>query len=713
MKKFAIFLLVLLLLIGGGVFALTRYFSMDEIQRRVVEQVKDKTGRDLAFSSMRFGFFPNLGLRLRDVTLSNPAWAKDKSMISLGEMNLGLALKPLFNKQIEVTHFTLNKPVITLEVGADGRKSWEFEGLKQKADPAGTKQGAPEAKMDGDLGFKFSQIDIRGGSLSFVDLQKGTNVAVDGIDITINYPDLSSPLQVDGTFHYNKKRLNFFAALDKPLDFINGKQTPGKLNLSETKPIDLGTASSAGNGDFNLMFDGALSTGGTLLAGKVNANIVSLPETLAWIQGGAPQDLPFKTISFTSQTEVSAANVLLKGAALKLDDIEAKGDVGLGLSGKPSLKARLNLSKLDLDRFVKGKGDESADKAAAPRKAPDAGGWNASPMDFSGLKALNADVVLQTQGFSLRGAEVGPSTLTAQLQDGNLQAKSSEATLFGGKFSSALTINAAPAVPTEAFKFTMAGVQAKPVLTTFADFTKLDGTADATVDVMSSGNSQKAIIGALAGSGTAAFRNGSLQGIDFVNVAKMIQSRLGEMGVGEGKTDFVALTGSFTISNGVAHNADLKMQGPLVQATGSGDINLPQKRVDYRVLPVLTASSAVEGAKGITVPVNINGPFSAIKVKPDYKAAVQGILDNPEDAKAAVKNVRDQGKVLLKDIKKDPKGALNNLFGGGGLFGRKQAAPADEPAIAPATIVPAPAPATAPAASPAGGDPAAPATTTP
>ncbi len=673
MKKFCIFLLVLALLIGGAIFALTQYISVDEVQKRVITAVKEKTGRDLAFTSMRFGLVPNIGLRLKDVTLTNPGWAADKTMITLGELNLGLALKPLFSKQIEVTRFVLDHPVIHLEVSADGKKSWEFSALKAKEQPAEKAGKAPEANITKDLGFKFSQFEIKKGTLTFVDRQKGTNVSLNEIDAVVKYPDLASALQVDGTVIYHDKRVNVFASLDAPIDFLNGKPSPGNLNVKTS--------------DFDTKLEGRLATTGTMLNGKIDTNVSSLSNTVGWLKGAKPQAMPFEKVSFASAAQATGAGLTLNGASLTLDEVQAKGNVYLGYGGaKPLLKAKVSVNKLNLDRFT-GHAEEARAGEAAVKKAAPQEGWDNTPIDFSGLKTLDADMTLQTQGFSLRGADVGPSTLSVQLADGSLHAKSSEATLFGGAFSSDVTVIAA-ATPALAFKFNMKDVQTKPLLTTFADFKKMSGTVDASVDVSANGKSQKAIVESLAGSGAVTFHNGTLEGIDLVNIAQAIESRLGEMGIGNGKTEFVDLGGTFTIKTGIAHNEDLKMRGPLVQATGSGDVNLPLKRVDYRVMPLLTASAKTEGAKGVVVPVDIRGPFNNIKVKPDYKGAIQGILDHPEDAKAAIKNVREKGKTILQDLRKDPKNALGNLLGGG-LFGKKQATPEVAPENAPIDSPPA------------------------
>ena len=630
--------------------------------------VKEKTGRDIAFSNIRVIPLvtptPVLMVRLSDVTFSNAPWASEKTMAQLGSLDLRVALKPLLDKQIEIVKLSLENPVIRLEVSADGKKNWEFAPAKKEgAAPAAAPESPSSPDYAKDLTFKFSQVEIIKGSVSYADKQGGANVALDKLDLNITYPDLAAGVQMDGWAEYMGKRVSLYLSLDKPMELAKGGSSKGKLTLKS-------------DGIISTAAEGKLATSGTMLDGKLDVDIASLPKFAAWFSGGKEQAMPFTHVKFSSAAAFSAEALKLDNAKLALDEVQADGDVTLGLSGpKPDFKARAKLNKLDLDRFTGGEDAKKGDGAPAP-KGPQSD-WDSSPIDFSGLKSVNADLVLVTGGFSLRGADVGPSTLTVLLKDGNLRFRSSEASLFNGRFLSDVSLNASQKTPGMTFKFGMSDVEAKPLLTTFADFKNLSGKMDATVDVSSSGNNQKSLVGNLGGNGNFNFKNGSLQGIDFVNIMSSIQKRLGEMGVGEGKTDFVDLGGTFTVANGVARNEDLKMRGPLVQTTGAGTVDLPKKYINYRAMPVLTASSAVEGAKGITVPVDIKGPFNNIKVKPDYAGAITKILENPEDVKAAVKNVRENSKDIIKDFKKDPNGALNNLLGGG-LFGKKKAAPAED-----------------------------------
>lgn len=689
MKKILLTVVILVALVFGGLFAISKLAPIDRIKQEVVTQVKDKTGRDLSFSDAKIGFWPNIGVQLKDVVFSNADWSGEKNMVTLSRLDVQLAVLPLLKKQVEVKRFVLDRPVINLEKSADGRANWDFNrGDKVKAEEAAAdKSGAPA-----DYGFRLGEFEIKSGQLNYTDRQSGQTQLLEDVDVKIDYPDLASAVKIDGAFDYKGKRVTIGLNADKPLDLGGGKPSPGSLRVKS---------------DFiNAAVQGVFATTGTMLKdGAIEADISSLTDLAGWLGDGKKADMPFKKVSFRSKAEASAEKLSLDGAELSLDDISAKGDVSVNLAGeRPSVMARLSLGKLALDRFA---GTEAGGKNADVGSKPNEG-WDATPIDFSGLKAVDADLVLDTQGFSLKGVDVGPSKLTAVLKGGNLQAASSKATLFGGSFSSNVSVNAAPATPTMAFKFNMDGVEAQPVLTTFVDFSKLSGKVDANVDVTASGKSQRDIVSSLNGSGAAVFKDGSLTGIDLLNIAKAVQGGLTNFGIGQGKTDFVELGGTFKISSGVAQNDDLKMKGPLLQASGSGNVDLPKKYVQYRVIPVLTASSAVENAKGIAVPVDISGPFSALKIRPDLQGAIQNVLDNPDALKGALKDVKAQGKALednIKSLKSDPTGALGSVLGGGGLFGNKAAKEVAAPAakeVAPAAkSAVAPAADAAPAATPA------------
>ena len=86
--------LVLLIVIGIG--AAIFMLPKDRIKAEVQAAFKNETGRDLNFSDeVGLSFYPDLGIVLNDVTLSNASWSDQPIMARIGKADVLLELKPL------------------------------------------------------------------------------------------------------------------------------------------------------------------------------------------------------------------------------------------------------------------------------------------------------------------------------------------------------------------------------------------------------------------------------------------------------------------------------------------------------------------------------------------------------------------------------------------------------------------------------------------
>ncbi len=657
MKKFLFGFVVFVAVVVGAAYALLRAVSIDNLQRQLVEKVKEQTGRDISFETMSPAFFfPNIGLRLRHVTFSNASWAHDKNMLELGELDLHLALKPLLDHQIVIASLSLVKPVVHLETSAEGQGNWELA-KPAKEKPAGAAPGGASGASDiaSSFGYKFGQMRLTGGGIvTWRDGKKGTVDTFDGVNASLTYPDFASPLQMDGELNYKGKRVNVLLNLTKPIDFLHGKASDGDLTLK-------------GEG-FSIRAMGNLATAQTLFSGRAIISLSALSDLAGWLQGSATK-LPFENVSLDSNVTASQTTVSLAAAKLKLDDVNANGNVTATLKGRPNVQARFDLDHIDLDKFVEASKGTAAAKGETPKEPKQTEDWSTAPMDFGGLKKFDADLILVTKGFAVRGAEVGTSALAVLLKDGVLDAKNTPAAMFGGSFGAELTVNAAQDKPTFATKFKVDGVQAKPLFAAFGKFKRLEGAAYMEGDLTASGDNQKAIMTSLTGKGTFDFKNGAIQGIDLGNLSKLIQLKLKEIEPSDAETQFTDVHGTYTIAAGVLHNDDLKLSGPVVQSTGSGTVDFGGKSIDYHMLPVLSPSTETDKTKGLTVPVSFEGPFGKIRIRPDFKAALHGALGKPEDAKDTIKALQEQGKSVVKELRQNPK-AIDQLLGG--LFKKKK-----------------------------------------
>jgi AsmA protein len=112
--------------------------------------------------------------------------------------------------------------------------------------------------------------------------------------------------------------------------------------------------------------------------------------------------------------------------------------------------------------------------------------------------------------------------------------------------------------------------------------------------------------------------------------------------------------------DGVARNDDLSVKSPLIRVGGNGDINLGDDRLDYLAKATVVNTLQGQGGpelqalRGVTIPVRLAGPFTAIGYNVDFKGLVTDL------AKKKVDEKKEELKTRVQDQLKDK---LKGLFG--------------------------------------------------
>jgi AsmA protein len=134
------------------------------------------------------------------------------------------------------------------------------------------------------------------------------------------------------------------------------------------------------------------------------------------------------------------------------------------------------------------------------------------------------------------------------------------------------------------------------------------------------------------------------------------------------KTVFTKLSSNFNIAKGQAQTSDLRLNGPLISIGGAGTVDIPAKRLKFRVNPLMLASVEGRGGKknmlGFPVPIAVAGPW----VKPSFYPDIVGVLDNPV---AAYQKLNQLGGGLIAM----PASMLGVDTGEGGLVEKSIAVP--------------------------------------
>ena len=287
------------------------------------------------------------------------------------------------------------------------------------------------------------------------------------------------------------------------------------------------------------------------------------------------------------------------------------------------------------------------------------GGWSKEPIALPPLDCAEVDFALSLQSLTMQGIELGKTALALKLAGGTLHAALKEMALYGGSATGAVTVAAADGVPAISQTFQLDGLDALPFLTAVADFDRIEGEVDAKLDLTTHGGSELQLVQGLNGNGSFAFTDGALVGINIAAMVRNVASAFLNPAAGEiRKTDFSELSATFTITNGILANEDMRMQTPVLRVNGHGQVDLPARTVSYVIEPkaaaTLEGQSGSQDVSGVLVPVLMQGPWDDLTYTPDLTGVLDAALKSPE----ALEQLGDSAKDIKRALKKGDADAL-------------------------------------------------------
>lgn len=658
MKKALIGLGVVIVLIIAAALIVPSFIPLDTYKAKIIALVKTDTGRNLRIDGpVKFSLFPSIALEANDVSLSNPPGAASPNMVQLKTLDIELKLLPLLHGAIEIAQFKLVDPAIALEVDKQGKPSWAFApeteaGTSGAAPPT---PAAPATSTSSSSGPGFSSlslgdVSIVDGQASYLDQRTGEKKLLSNINMTLSLPSIDQPFTAKGSAMWNGETATLMLQADKPATLQRGGTSPVAITLAAS-PI-------------NFAFKGN-ATGATLakLTGGIDLSIPSVRGLAKWL--GVAFNAPgtgFGQFTLSGQLDKEGQKIAFTNAVIALDAIKATGALTLDSSGSvPDFSGRLDVDKLDVNPYLppengsssggatSSSGGAGGGGAAAPATASaKSSGWSDAPIDFSPLKLANADFEMSANAILYRKIQIGRSVLAMHLEEGKFEADLSQMALYQGKGDGKVTADGSGTTPAIAANFNLYGIAVQPLLKDAAGFDRLIGSGSLTLDAVGHGKSQREIIGSLGGKGSLDLANGKIQGVNLIAFMKNTASALTGAQGGSNETDFGALTGTYTITNGILKNNDLKLTSPEIPMTGAGTVDLPLQQLNYKLTP------SVAGV--IAVPVDVTGPWSDLSYHPDLAGIAKSLAQDP-------------GK-LLNGLKSGGASAgsgagnlLNNLFG--------------------------------------------------
>ncbi|MCL1078677.1 AsmA family protein [Parashewanella spongiae] len=580
--------------IGLLVVYLTMLFDLNDFKPQIIEAVKKQTGRDLVISKdLSWTVFPNVGIEIEAVTLSNPSGFSIKNMVTIDKAVAEVAFMPLLSKEIEVIRLKLEGIDVNLVTRADGSSS--LDGLSSKSNKS-TKSDANESASESNNELNklhINGIDISDTKLSIINEASNTKQVVQLNAFSVTEFDLGK----EATLHFD----------------FNADTGGIKVNSVGNSTIILAK-------DFNDL---------TLKQFKVETEVEGEP-------------IPNKRIvhNLDSDIHVNLANkkVNLTLNNFKLADIVAKGEVYAEYGGrKPSVNVELEFNDIDLTPYMpKSVEDDtrSDNKIAVSKNADD------SEPDLSVLSSVNAKINVTIKSIKAKNIETSNWVLNTSLTDGLLNLTKLSADLYEGSLLVTSSLDARKSLPQYAFSSELSNVKVRPLLTAAADLDVLAGTAE--FHVKGSGQSLRPskIKTAIKAKGNLRFSDGALYG---VNIPLMVRNAKAKLTGGAGqedtvrKTDFTSLSSDFNLVNGIFGLTNTKMISPLIRVSGQGNVNLVTEALNYRLETEIVASlegqsSELKELSGVPIPLHIKGTITDPKVSLDTKALLNNKLDKEKDS---------------------------------------------------------------------------------
>ena len=432
MKKLALGFLGLVVLLIAGVLVAPSFIDWNAHKDRIAGEVRKATGRDVSIAGdVSLSLLPAPAFSAAGVTLANIEGGSHPAMVELEALKIRVAPMPLLGGEVQVQSVTLLKPVIRLDVLADGRANWDLSPSEQ-SDAAASPGGAFTAPVPGQI--RLDRVTITDGTLIYRDAAAGREERIERLNAEIAADSLNGPFAVSGDAVVHGIASEF-------------EVNTGRLLDEGAIPVNLGIRLSEAGA--KAQFGGAVSLHGDQksLRGQVKVEGDDLAALGATLTGEtAPTPALAHTFAFEGEVSADLERVSATDLVIRIGDTAVEGDVLIDLRTPVDGQVRLAASRVNLDKLLAGPAEQT-DAAPATPATPDTvtdtpgretdsdGGAPAAGLgDINVALPKDISVALEVTVDALvyRGQVVRQILFSAALADGRITLTQALALLPGG-----------------------------------------------------------------------------------------------------------------------------------------------------------------------------------------------------------------------------------------------------------------------------------------
>jgi len=650
--------LIVLLILAAVVLPLI--YDKEDLKKVISTQVYEQTGRVLSIDgALDFSVFPWLAVEVNDLSLSNAKGFSEKPFARIGRARVGVALIPLFQKQIKVDEITLDELELMLEVNKKGQNNWDDLADGGEAEPA-----ANEAQDDDDILFtsqRIAGLNIRDARIEIRDQQAGTHYRLSGFTLHTGALGDGQPVPLELSMLIE--------------DLVAGTGT--EFDMSTTLSISL-PAQTLQLESFTVQLAG-LDIRGDLSAEKIlddpafNGSLtiaefspLELMQTLQMeVPATADPEVLQRALLSTSFSGDSS-QLSLNEFKLELDQSLITGEMSIRNFDQAVTAFEFAVDEIDIDRYMEPAGDQAGQEdVAMPREE---------------LQDQDVRGNLQIGKMRLAGLDFSDAELKLVIRGGKLRLNPLTAGFYGGKYSGDIMIDSSGAIPVLSLDEKIDSISFGRLFEDLVDNDSLSGTAFGHVRLTGRGASSNAVMRSLSGDLGLTLTEGALEGINIwyeIRRGLALYKGLEAPPAEPDRTVFSRMQLSAGVEDGVVTTRELIAELPYLTLSGNGTIDLGKSRIDLalvatvRDVPELENDPLATEISGKSLPFKISGPLDDPVVALDWEAllkseATEMLLEKlglAPDTAAKDPSDGEQEKTSTEDqLKESVKSALFDLF---------------------------------------------------
>jgi AsmA protein len=693
-KRLLLAVVLLAVVLFGAAIVLVATIDPNDYKQLIVDEVHKATGRQLTLAGdIELSFFPWLGLRLGAAQLSNAKGFGDSPFASVDEIQVRVAVMPLFGGEVRADTIRLNALHVNLSKNKQGVTNWDDLVRPKEPAPVGEKAEKPEpAPTPTPLALAIGGIDVQEAALRWQDAQSGTEVEIAPLNLrtgaialeepfalklelqTITkQPAIAATLILQGTVTLNPEKQRYtLGDLDVTLEAQGESLPAGHVKVSLVTNIDADLEAQTlrmiplGIEALSLKLQGQIEASQLLdnpqIKGQLKSETFSLREMLKRLGPPVPQTADADVLNkavIDLAFNASARDAALSHLAVTLDDTHITAEGKVASFAKPRIRFSVAVDEIDVDRYLPPKKESPAapaPQAPAPGQ-PSEDDRLALPVDA--LRALHMNGELQVGKLKVANLRLSNVEATLSAKDGLVELKPVKTSLYKGQLDGGVRIDARGNTPAFGMMTKLNGIEIGDLVHDLQqEKAYLRGISNLGFDLKTRGDRVSTLMKQLNGHIDLAVLDGALRDRKLASKIEAVIAFLKNrepVPTGE-EMLFESLSATANVDKGVLRNNDLQLITALILAKGKGAVDLGNERIDYELGVALAGGD--KDKKRTFVPITVQGPFAKLDYGLDLEKIAKEKLDKEVDkqkkkVEAKVKEEQEKLQKRLEDKLKD------------------------------------------------------------